>query len=176
MQPHSRQPTRLPRSWDSPGKNTGVDCHFLLQCMQVTSASKGNTGRGSKMDTTRGAPASTGPMGSTREASSCAARGATRAKSAESSLRSLTAGLANAPGCPAAAGSLGAFGAGAELEAASDGSDGLVSQKPLPLPRAQPQVASSLTAAPRRTAPASPPSAPLRGQRQGQEGTLSKSS
>ena len=35
VQPHKRQPTRLPRPWDSPGKNTGVDCHFLLQCMQV---------------------------------------------------------------------------------------------------------------------------------------------
>ena len=31
--PHRRQPTRLPRPWDSPGKNTGVSCHFLLQCM-----------------------------------------------------------------------------------------------------------------------------------------------
>ena len=29
--PHRRQPTRLPRPWDSPGKNTGVGCHFLLQ-------------------------------------------------------------------------------------------------------------------------------------------------
>ena len=28
-------PTRLPRPWDSPGKNTGVGCHFLLQCMRV---------------------------------------------------------------------------------------------------------------------------------------------
>ena len=34
-QPYRRQPTRLPRPWDSPGKNTGVGCHFLLQCMQV---------------------------------------------------------------------------------------------------------------------------------------------
>jgi len=33
---HRRQPTRLPRPWDSPGKNTGVGCHFLLQCMKVT--------------------------------------------------------------------------------------------------------------------------------------------
>ena len=33
--PHRRQPTRLPRLWDSPGKNTGVGCHFLLQCMKV---------------------------------------------------------------------------------------------------------------------------------------------
>ena len=47
MRPHRRQPTRLPRPWDSPGKNTGVGCHFLLQCLNVTSASKGNTGRGS---------------------------------------------------------------------------------------------------------------------------------
>ena len=34
LQPHRRQPTRLPHSWDSPGKNTGVGCHFLLHCMQ----------------------------------------------------------------------------------------------------------------------------------------------
>ena len=33
--PHRQQPTRLPRPWDSPGKNTGVGCHFLLQCMKV---------------------------------------------------------------------------------------------------------------------------------------------
>ena len=32
MRPHRRQPTRLPRPWDSPGKNTGVGCHFPLQC------------------------------------------------------------------------------------------------------------------------------------------------
>ena len=32
-----QQPTRLPRPWDSPGKNTGVGCHFLLQCMKVES-------------------------------------------------------------------------------------------------------------------------------------------
>ena len=34
---HRRQPTRLPRPWDSPGKNTGVGCHCLLQCMKVKS-------------------------------------------------------------------------------------------------------------------------------------------
>jgi len=34
VQPHRGQPTRLPRPWDSPGKNTGVGCHFLLQCMK----------------------------------------------------------------------------------------------------------------------------------------------
>ena len=33
--PHRRQPTRLPCPWDSPGKNTGVGCHFLLQCLKV---------------------------------------------------------------------------------------------------------------------------------------------
>ena len=37
MRPHRRQPTRLPRPWDSPGKNTGMGCHFLLQCMKVKS-------------------------------------------------------------------------------------------------------------------------------------------
>ena len=35
LQPHRRQPTRLPCPWDSPGKNTGVGCHFLLQCRKV---------------------------------------------------------------------------------------------------------------------------------------------
>ena len=35
VRPHKRQPARLPRPWDSPGKNTGVGCHFLLQCMKV---------------------------------------------------------------------------------------------------------------------------------------------
>ena len=37
MRPHRWQPTRLPRPWDSPGMNTGVGCHFLLQCMKVKS-------------------------------------------------------------------------------------------------------------------------------------------
>ena len=37
VRPHRRQPTRLPHPWDSPGKNTGVGCHFLLQCMKVKS-------------------------------------------------------------------------------------------------------------------------------------------
>ena len=35
MRPQRRKPTRLPCPWDSPGKNTGVGCHFLLQCMKV---------------------------------------------------------------------------------------------------------------------------------------------
>ena len=40
VRPHRWQPTRLPRPWDSPGKNTGVGCHFLLQCMEVKSESE----------------------------------------------------------------------------------------------------------------------------------------
>ena len=35
VRPHSWQPTRLPRPWDPPGKNTGVGCRFFLQCMKV---------------------------------------------------------------------------------------------------------------------------------------------
>ena len=40
LRPLRQQPTRLPRPWDSPGKNTGVGCHFLLQCMKVKSESQ----------------------------------------------------------------------------------------------------------------------------------------
>ena len=40
MRPHRWQPTRLPCPWDSPGKNTGEGCHFLLQCMKVKSESE----------------------------------------------------------------------------------------------------------------------------------------
>ena len=40
VRPRRRQPTRLPRPWNSPGKNTGVGCHFLLQCMKVKSESE----------------------------------------------------------------------------------------------------------------------------------------
>ena len=40
VRPHRWQPTRLPCPWDSPGKNTGVGCHFLLQCMKVKSESQ----------------------------------------------------------------------------------------------------------------------------------------
>ena len=40
VRPHRWQPTRLPRPWDSPGKNTGVGCHFLLQCTKVKSQSE----------------------------------------------------------------------------------------------------------------------------------------
>ena len=40
VQPHGLQPTRPLGPWDSPGKNTGVGCHFLLQCMKVESESE----------------------------------------------------------------------------------------------------------------------------------------
>ena len=40
VRPQRRQPTRLPNPWDSPGKNTGVGCHFLLQCTKVKSESE----------------------------------------------------------------------------------------------------------------------------------------
>ena len=40
VRPHRQQPTRLSHPQDSPGKNTGVGCHFLLQCMKVKSESE----------------------------------------------------------------------------------------------------------------------------------------
>ena len=40
VRPQRQQPSRLPCPWDSPGKNTGVHCHFLLQCMKVKSESE----------------------------------------------------------------------------------------------------------------------------------------
>ena len=40
VRPQRWQPTRLPCPWDSPGKNTGVGCHFLLQCMKGKSESE----------------------------------------------------------------------------------------------------------------------------------------
>ena len=40
VQPHKWQPTRLRHPWNSPGKNTGVGCHFLLQCMKVKTESE----------------------------------------------------------------------------------------------------------------------------------------
>ncbi|KAM7246308.1 hypothetical protein CapIbe_002606, partial [Capra ibex] len=40
VRPLRWQPTRLPCPWNSPGKNTGVGCHFLLQCMKVKSESE----------------------------------------------------------------------------------------------------------------------------------------
>ena len=43
VRPHRWQPTRLPCPWDSPGKNAGVGCHFLLQCMKMKSESEVKT-------------------------------------------------------------------------------------------------------------------------------------
>ena len=40
VRPHRQQPTRLPRPWDSPGKNTGAGCPFLLQCLKVKGESE----------------------------------------------------------------------------------------------------------------------------------------
>ena len=40
VRPHRQQPTRLPHPWDSPGENTGLGCHFLLQCIKVKSESE----------------------------------------------------------------------------------------------------------------------------------------
>ena len=40
VRPHRREPNRFPHPWDSPGKNTGVRCHFLLQLMKVKSESE----------------------------------------------------------------------------------------------------------------------------------------
>ena len=40
LRPHRWQTTRLHHPWDSPGKNTGVGCYFLLQCMKVKSESE----------------------------------------------------------------------------------------------------------------------------------------
>ena len=52
MRSHRRQPIRLPRPWDSPGKNTGVVCHCLLQCRKVKSES----------DVTQSCPTLSNPM------------------------------------------------------------------------------------------------------------------
>ena len=40
VRPHRWQPTRLPHPWDSPGKNSGVGCHFPLQCIKVKNESE----------------------------------------------------------------------------------------------------------------------------------------
>ena len=40
VRPYRRRPTRLPHPWDSPGNNTGVGCHILLQCMKGKSESE----------------------------------------------------------------------------------------------------------------------------------------
>ena len=40
VRPQRRQPNRLPSPWGTPGNNTGVGCHFLLQCRKVNSESE----------------------------------------------------------------------------------------------------------------------------------------
>ena len=56
VRPHRRQPTRLPRPWDPPGKNTEVGCHFLLQCMKVKSQSEVAQSRLTLSDPMDGSP------------------------------------------------------------------------------------------------------------------------
>ena len=60
VRPHRWQPTRLPYPWDSPGKNTGMGCHFLLQCMKVKS----------KSEVTQSCPTLSNPMDCTLPGSS----------------------------------------------------------------------------------------------------------
>ena len=40
VRPHRWEPARLPHPWDSPGNNTEVGCHFLLQCIKMKSESE----------------------------------------------------------------------------------------------------------------------------------------
>ena len=56
------QPTRLPHSWDSPGKNTGVGCHFLLQCMKVKSESEKKKKKKSESEVTQSCLTLRNPM------------------------------------------------------------------------------------------------------------------
>ena len=50
VQLHRRQTTRLPRPWDSPGKNAGAGCHFLLQSMKVKRESEVAQSRPTRSD------------------------------------------------------------------------------------------------------------------------------
>ena len=59
VRPHRPQPARLPRPWDSPGKNTGVGCHCLLQSVKVKSESEV-----AQPCSTRGDPMDCSPPGS----------------------------------------------------------------------------------------------------------------
>ena len=62
VRPHRRQPTRLPSPWDSPGKNTGVGCHFLLQCVKVKSESEVTQKVKSESEVAQSCPTSSNPM------------------------------------------------------------------------------------------------------------------
>ena len=95
VRPHRWQPTRLPRPWDSPGKNTGVGCHFLLQCMKVESESEV-----AQSCLTLGDPMDCSPPGSS-------VHGILQAKTLEQAAISSSRNLRNPgiePGCPALAG------------------------------------------------------------------------
>ena len=61
VRPHRWQPTKLPCPWDSPGKNTGVGCPFLLQCMKVKSQS----------EVTQSCPTPSNPMDCSPSGGSC---------------------------------------------------------------------------------------------------------
>ena len=67
VRPHRRQPTRLPCPWDSPGKNTGVGCHFLLQCMKVKSESEVAQSCPTPRDPTDCSPPGSSSMGFSRQ-------------------------------------------------------------------------------------------------------------
>ena len=67
VRPQRLQPTRLPCPWDSPGKNTGVGCHFLLQCMKVKSESEVAQSRPTLCDPMDSAYQAPPPMGFSRQ-------------------------------------------------------------------------------------------------------------
>ena len=67
VRPHGLQPTRLPHSWDSPCKNTGVGCHFLLQCMKVESESEAAQSCPTLSDPTDCSPQAPPSMGFSRQ-------------------------------------------------------------------------------------------------------------
>jgi len=67
VRPHRRQLTRLPRPWDPPGKNTGVGCHFLLQCMKVKSESEVTQSCPTLLDPWTAAYQAPPPMGFSRQ-------------------------------------------------------------------------------------------------------------
>ena len=60
-------PTRLPRPWDSPGKNTGVGCHFLLQRMKVKSKSEVTQSCPTLSDPMDGSPPGSSSMGFSKQ-------------------------------------------------------------------------------------------------------------
>ena len=67
VRPHKWQPMRLRHPWDSPGKNTGVGCHFLLQCMKVKSESEVAQSCQTRSDPMNCSPQAPPSMGSFRQ-------------------------------------------------------------------------------------------------------------